>query len=261
MILEEIAEKTRERIREKKGKIPLRILEKEVYALDEKKPLSFLTALKKKELGYICEVKKASPSKGLIAPHFPYKDIALEYEQAGADAISVLTEPFYFLGADAYLKEIAQAVKIPVLRKDFIIDPYMIYEARILGASAVLLICSLLSSDELKRDLQLTRDLGLEALVEAHTEREVDMALETGGEIIGVNNRNLTNFRVDAQNSLQLRSLVPPDKVFIAESGIRTREDICRLEEAGVNGVLIGETLMKSPDKKQALAILKGRPI
>ena len=202
-------------------------------------------------MSYICEVKKASPSKGLIAPDFPYLAIAKEYEQAGASAISCLTEPFYFQGADQYLREISAAVQIPVLRKDFTVDEYMIYQAKSLGASAVLIICAILDDGELRAYRQLAKELGLDALVEAHDEYEVDRALNLGAEIVGVN----------MNNSIRLRKMAPDNVVFVSESGIRTPEDIRILYENKVDGVLIGETLMRSPDKKAALESLNGSPL
>ncbi len=208
-------------------------------------------------ISFICEVKKASPSKGIIAEEFPYLKIAQEYEDAGAAAISVLTEPYYFLGCDRYLEEIAKNVSIPVLRKDFTVDAYQIYEARAIGASAVLLICALLEEGELKEYLEIAHSLGLSALVEAHTEEEIQMALRCGSGIIGVNNRNLKNFQVDISLSSRLRSKVPEDVLFVSESGIRTGQDMARLREAKVDAVLIGETLMRSEDKKKELEKLR----
>lgn len=258
-ILEEIAEKTRERIRKEKLQFPL----DQLKALAEKAPQqpSFLEALKKTGMSYICEVKKASPSKGLIAPDFPYLAIAKEYEQAGASAISCLTEPFYFQGADQYLREISAAVQIPVLRKDFTVDEYMIYQAKSLGASAVLLICAILDDGELRAYRQLAKELGLDALIEAHDEYEVGRVLNLGAEIVGVNNRDLRTFQVDMNNSIRLRKMAPDNVVFVSESGIRTPEDIRILYENKVDGVLIGETLMRSPDKKAALESLNGSPL
>ena len=194
----------------------------------------------------------------MIAEDFPYLEIAKEYEQAGAAAISVLTEPYFFQGKDRYLTEIVEAVDIPVLRKDFTLEPYQIYQAKIIGASAVLLICSLLSASQLKTFVTLAQRLGLSPIVEAHTEEEVLRALETETEIIGVNNRNLNTFQVDIATSARMRKLVPDHRFFVSESGIRTAEDIQRLREDGTNAVLIGETLMRSPDKKAALAELRG---
>lgn len=260
-ILEEIAARTRQRIEEEKKTVPLKILEDRIKANENDgryagKP-TFAQNLRKEGISFICEVKKASPSKGLIAPDFPYLDIAKEYEAAGASAISCLTEPYYFQGSDRYLEEIAAGVSIPVLRKDFTIDEYMIYQAKAYGASAVLLICAILDDDELKRYLALAKELGMDALVEAHDEEEVARALDAGAKIIGVNNRDLRTFQVDMNNSIRLRRLAPPDVVFVSESGIRTSEDIRRLYENHVDAVLIGETLMRSEDKKAMLESLR----
>lgn len=261
MILDEIAQKTRERIEEKKRELPLSLL-KDRIAREEMQPSSpkrnFFEALARPRLSFICEVKKASPSKGVIAKDFPYIQIAKEYEAAGADAISVLTEPYYFQGADAYLREIRSAVSLPILRKDFTIDPYMIYEAKAMGADAILLICAILSREQLQEYLQLAGELGLAALVEAHDEREVEMALAAGATILGVNNRNLKDFTVDINNSLRLRPLVPKEVLFVSESGMRSVEDIQKLRENGSDAVLIGETFMRSPDKKGLLESLRG---
>ena len=206
-------------------------------------------------------MKKASPSKGLIAPDFPYLKIAREYEAAGASAISCLTEPYYFLGSDRYLQEITSEVKIPVLRKDFTVDEYMIYQARAFGASAVLLICAILDDVQLKSYRELSESMGMDALVEAHDEREVERALRCGAKIVGVNNRDLRTFQVDMANSIRLRKMAPEDVVFVSESGIRTSDDIRRLYENQVDAVLIGETLMRSEDKKAALELLNGGPL
>lgn len=257
-ILEEIADKRRAAIEKKKESCPTESIRRQ--ALEQQTPCDFpfRRALSGAGLHFICEVKKASPSKGIIAKDFPYLDIAREYEHAGASAISVLTEPDYFQGRDEYLQEIARTVSIPVLRKDFIIDEYQIYEARLLGASAILLICALLKDEELGRFLELAHSLGLSALVEAHEENEVKRALAAGAEIIGVNNRDLRTFAVDITNSVRLRKLVPEDAVFVSESGIRTAGDIRILRENGTNAVLIGETLMRSEDKQQMLKELAG---
>lgn len=219
----------------------------------------FEKALRAPDISFICECKKASPSKGLIAPEFPYLEIAKEYEAAGASCISVLTEPKWFLGKDRYLEEIANTVSIPCIRKDFVVDEYMIYEAKLLGASAVLLICSLLDTETLEVYRGLCDRLGMSVLVEAHNEGEITATLKAGARIIGVNNRNLKDFTVDIQNTQRLRQLVPEEVLFVAESGIQTREDIQALREAKVNGVLIGETLMRAPDKKAMLDHLRGR--
>ena len=262
-ILEEIAARTRERIAKEKSCISVSELENRIQEVNKNagQKITFLQALQKDGMSYICEVKKASPSKGLIAPDFPYLTIAKEYEQAGASAISCLTEPFYFQGADQYLREITAAVQIPVLRKDFTVDEYMIYQAKSLGASAVLLICAILDDGELRAYRQLAKELGLDALVEAHDEYEVDRALNLGAEIVGVNNRDLRTFQVDMNNSIRLRKMAPDNVVFVSESGIRTPEDIRLLYENKVDAVLIGETLMRSPDKKAALESLNGSPL
>jgi len=218
----------------------------------------FEKALKTDDIAFICEVKKASPSKGIIADDFPYVEIAKEYEAAGAAAISVLTEPAYFKGDGRYLREIAGAVTIPLLRKDFVVDSYMIYEAKVLGASAVLLICSILAQDTLAEYIGVAHSLGLSALVEAHDEDELTMALRAGARVIGVNNRNLKTFEVDANNSIRLRKMTPGGIIFVSESGVRTAEDVELLRQNKVDAVLIGETLMRSDNKKAALAELKG---
>ena len=284
-ILLEIAAKTRERIEEKQKEKPLAQIRAEAEKIRAEelaaagmepdgtdtaaagagKPAahrkSFIEALKKPGMSYICEVKKASPSKGLIAEDFPYLEIAKEYEAAGASAISCLTEPFYFKGSDRYLREITDAVDIPVLRKDFTVSEYMIYEAKILGASAVLLICSLLDDVQLKGYMEVAKNLGMDALVEAHDSDEVFRAIAAGAEIIGVNNRDLRTFKVDMGNSIALRALAPVDTVFVSESGIRTAGDIGRLRDNDVDAVIIGETLMRREDKKAALEELNGSPV
>lgn len=218
---------------------------------------SFLANLQRPGLNFICECKKASPSKGLIAPEFPYLQIAKAYEAGGAAAISVLTEPEYFLGSDAYLKEIVAQVALPVLRKDFTVSPYQIYEAKVLGAGAVLLICSILSPAQLEEYRLAAESVGLDALVETHDAEEIEVALNSGARIIGINNRNLKDFSVDMGTCLKLREAIPEDRVCIAESGIRNEEDIRRLKEARFNGVLIGETLMRSGNPEQMLRELR----
>lgn len=261
MILEEIAARTVQRVAEEKAAVPLSEMKKRAEALDANTGFPFRKALSGDEISFICEVKRASPSKGLIAPDFPYLDIARDYERAGASAISCLTEPFWFKGRDEYLAEISNAVTIPVLRKDFTVDEYMIYQAKTLGASAVLLICSILSKEQLSEYLGIAHSLGLSALVEAHDEDEVRTALSVGAGIIGVNNRDLRSFTVDINNSARLRKLVPPEILFVSESGIKTAADIETLRSNGTNAVLIGETLMRSPDKKAALDELRGHAI
>lgn len=261
-ILEEIAEKARERVAADKRKIPLEQMKK--MAFDSSgilEPFAFEKALRQSDISFICEVKKASPSKGIISEDFPYLDIAMDYERAGAACISVLTEPFYFKGSDSYLSEIRKKVRIPIIRKDFTIDAYQIYQAKVLGADCVLLICSLLSEELLREYLGICDSLGLSALVEAHNEEEIASAIAAGARIIGVNNRNLKNFTVDVENSTRLRNLVPDSIIFVAESGIRTGKDIDVLRKNHVDAVLIGETLMKAPDKKAMLSALRGTKI
>ena len=256
-ILEEIANKTKERVKEKQKTFPLERLVESIEE-EQRQCISFADALDGEGISFICEVKKASPSKGLIAQEYPYLQIAHDYEAAGAAAISVLTEPYYFQGEDRHLKEIAQYVSVPLLRKDFVVDPYMLYEAKWLGASAVLLICTLLDSSELERYLAITHELGLSALVEVHHEQEVEQALRAGARIIGVNNRDLKTFEVDLRTSARLRPLVPEDRIFVSESGIGSADDVAWLSGIGVDAVLIGESLMRSPDKGSLLGQLKG---
>lgn len=257
-ILDQLADYARQRAAAYKAAVPLEELRREALALPADTGFPFEAALAAPGVTFVCECKRASPSKGLIAPDFPYLSIAKEYEAAGAGAISVLTEPKWFLGRDEYLKEISAAVSIPCLRKDFVVDEYMIYQAKVLGASAVLLICALLDADTLKAWIELAHSLGLSALVEAHDEAEVQMALAAGARVLGVNNRNLHDFTVDLHNSQRLRALAPPEVRFIAESGIRTAQDVSTLRAYGVDGVLIGETLMRAPDKAAMLAALRG---
>ena len=284
MILDEIAEKTKKRVAEQKKKVPLEAMKRQALDIVAREtdngssPYSkfqFRDNLAADGISFICEVKKASPSKGLIAPDFPYVEIAKEYEAAGASAISVLTEPFYFQGSNQFLMDIKKEVNIPLLRKDFTVDEYMIYEAKGIGASAVLLICAILDDEQLASYLQLAHELGMSALVEAHDEEEVRRAIACGAGIIGVNNRDLRTFTVDIMNSVRLRKLIPdmvpvtgtgaaadtlaPRKmVYVSESGIKTKEDIDRLKANGTDAVLIGETFMRSPDKKKLFAELKG---
>lgn len=256
-ILEQLADHARERVAEAKKSLSAAEIER--LALEMPKGnFAFENALKGEGIAFICECKKASPSKGLIAEDFPYLDIAREYEAAGADCISVLTEPKWFLGSPEYLRKIAGAVTIPCLRKDFTVDEYMIYEAKLLGASAVLLICAILSEDEIARYIRLCDRLGLSALVEAHDGAEVSVAVNAGARIIGVNNRNLRDFSVDTENSRRLRELIPKDVLFVSESGVSTHDDIARLRGIGADAVLIGETLMRAADKKAKLAELRG---
>lgn len=256
-ILDQLAGHACERVSEAKKKIPFEQIRQQALSAP-KGNFAFENALKKSDISVICECKKASPSKGLIAPDFPYLQIAKEYEVAGADCISVLTEPKWFLGSDEYLKEIVSAVSVPCLRKDFIVDEYMIYEAKLLGASAVLLICSILSEEQIKGYIGICDELGLSALVEAHDEAEVSTALKAGARMIGVNNRNLKDFSVDTDNSRRLRELIPREVLFVSESGVKEAADVAKLREIGADAVLIGETLMRAEDKKTKLSELRG---
>ena len=283
-ILDEIAAKTRLRVELAKKEMPFEQLKTAALALVQKNrsagnsatvqaeaasskaapaagPVPFEQALRAPGLSFICEVKKASPSKGVIAKDFPYVEIAKEYEAAGASAISVLTEPDFFLGANRHLKEITGTVKIPVLRKDFIIDPYQIYEAKLLGAASVLLICALLPEKALESFIKISASLDMPALVEIHNEREIEIALTAGARIIGINNRDLRNFTVDPATSTRLRKLIPEDIITVAESGIKSPEDIRALRGMGLDAVLIGESLMRAADKKKFLSELKAASI
>ena len=256
-VLDKLADYARERTEKEKRDLPFLEIRRQAEALP-KKNFEFENALKGDEISFICECKKASPSKGIIAPDFHYLEIAKDYEIAGADSISVLTEPKWFLGDDRYLSEIASNMSIPCLRKDFTVDEYMIYKARLLGASAVLLICSILDEKQIKEYIAVCEMLGLSALVEAHDENEIISAQKAGARIIGVNNRNLKDFSVDTQNSARLKTLVSGDVLFVSESGVKTRNDIEKLIEINCDAVLVGETLMRAKDKTAALKALKG---
>lgn len=263
MFLETLAETARKRVEYSKSILSPELLKSRV--LDgrqreqfRREDFAFERALEKEGISFICEVKRASPSKGMIAPVFPYTQIAGEYETAGADAISVLTEPEYFKGSDSYLEEISRLVHIPVLRKDFIVDEYQIYESKLIGADAVLLICALLDTDTLGEYIGLCDKLGLSALVEAHTKEEAASAVCAGARVVGVNNRDLRTFEVDIRNCIDLRDTVPEGIIYVAESGIQARDDVLLLEKAGVDAVLIGEALMRCGDKKGMLEYLKG---
>ena len=258
MILDKIVEATKIRVAKEKEVETPETVKAAALALPSDTGFPFEAALRQQDFNFICEVKKASPSKGIIAEHFPYLDIAKEYEVAGAAAISVLTEPDFFKGDKKYLQEIASTVKIPVLRKDFIIDEYQIYQAKVWGASAILLICACLDVPTLTKFRELADSLGLSSLVEAHDEHEVQMAIDCGARIIGVNNRNLKDFTVDVQNSVRLRNLVQDDVIFVSESGLETPEDIQVLRDNNIGVALMGETFMRSPNKVEKLAYLYG---
>lgn len=258
MILDKIIEATKIRVAQEKQVESPESVKAAALALPSDTGFPFEAALRQQDFNFICEVKKASPSKGIIAEHFPYLEIAKEYEVAGAAAISVLTEPDFFKGDKKYLQEIASTVKIPVLRKDFIIDEYQIYQAKVWGASAILLICACLDVPTLTKFRELADSLGLSSLVEAHDEHEVQMAIDCGARIIGVNNRNLKDFTVDVQNSVRLRNLVQDDVIFVSESGLETPEDIQVLRDNNIGVALMGETFMRSPNKVEKLAYLYG---
>lgn len=259
-ILNEIAERTRERIEAKKKEMPPeRIVEiAERMNIDHEFP--FERALKGNDIAFICEVKRASPSAGLLTDDFRYLDIAIEYQNAGAAAISVLTEPYYFRGDDRYLSEIANAVSVPVLRKDFVIDEYMVYESKILGADAVLLICALLDDSALRRYIDVAHRLGMSALVETRNEFEIRSALAAGARVVGVNNRDLNTHKIDFSTTLRLRALVPREKIFVSESGIGSSGEINTLRDIQADAVLIGVALMCCSDKTNEIRRLRGDP-
>jgi indole-3-glycerol phosphate synthase len=259
MILDDIVAKQKIRIEREKKEKDIEILKQEAFGFPSSEKFFFEESLKSKDFSFICEIKKASPSKGVIVEDFHYTNIAKEYEQAGATAISVLTEPNFFKGSDKILKDVSDIVNIPILRKDFIIDEYQIYQAKLIGADAILLICAILDEITLKNFINIATSLKLSCLVETHNEGEIKKALNSGAEIIGVNNRDLKTFSVDINTSLQLRKFIPEDKFLISESGIKTAQDIKILKDAGFNGALIGESMMLSKDKKRFLSELRGK--
>ena len=256
-ILEKLAQDSKLRVETDKQKISLE--EMKIAAQNSKlgNGEKFISALKRPNLSFICEVKKASPSKGIIAENFPYLEIAKEYAAAGADCISCLTEPKYFLGSDKIFSEIRSAVSTPMLRKDFTVDEYQIYQAKAMGADAVLLICAILNTAEIERFLNICENLKICAIVETHDENEIKSALSAGASIIGVNNRNLKNFTVDFETAAKLRELIPAEKIYIAESGVKTPADISTLKKIGADAVLIGETLMRAENKIEMLKTLR----
>jgi len=258
MMLEILANKARQRVRQRQSRVGLAQVARAAREVARPANFPFEQALRQPGINFICELKKASPSRGVIAVDFPYCQIARDYEQAGAAAISVLTEPEYFLGCDKYLAEISSSVQLPLLRKDFTVSEYQLYETRLLGAAAVLLICALLEPAAIREYLNICDELGLSALVEVHDPYEIEAALGAGARLIGVNNRNLKDFTIDLNNSVRLRRLVPADIIFVAESGIRNSADVRLLAENQVNGVLIGEALMLAPDKRAKLQELRG---
>lgn len=252
MILDELAGYARERVQRAKEEKSLVQIREEALAMP-KGDFRFEHALQKKEMSFICEIKKASPSKGIISEDFPYLKIAKEYEDAGADCVSVLTEPKWFLGSDEIFGEVRKKISLPMIRKDFTVDVYQIYEAKLLGADAVLLICALLDTETIREYLEVCDRLGLTALVETHNEDEIDSAIEAGARVIGVNNRNLKDFSVDFENAKRLRERIPKETVFVAESGVSGAKDVASLSGIGADAVLIGEALMRSEDKKRTL--------
>jgi len=257
-ILDKLAAHAVERVEEAKKRVPLEEIKAQALKLEPGKFAFEKKIASKKELSFICECKKASPSKGLICPDYRYLEIAKAYEEAGADCISVLTEPGWFLGSSDHLKEIAAAVSLPIIRKDFVVDEYMIYEAHVLGASAVLLICAILEPERLAAYIKICDSLGLSALVEIHDTTEAQIAVNAGARMIGVNNRNLKDFSVDTHNSARLRKLIPSDILFVSESGVKCGEDTKALHEIGSDAVLVGETMMRAENKAQMLKELKG---
>lgn len=260
MILDELAAYARIRTERAKAGKPLEKVKEEALLLAERekeKAFRFEKALQKKGLSFICEVKKASPSKGMISEDFPYMEIAAAYEEAGADAVSCLTEPKWFLGSDEIFRRIRAKISLPMIRKDFTVDEYQIYEAKTMGADAVLLICALLEEETIRKFLAICDRLGMSAFVEAHDEAEIRCALSAGARLVGVNNRNLKNFTVDFENSVRLRGLVPEGVTFVAESGVGGPEDVRALARLGADAALIGETLMRAEDKRAALALLR----
>ncbi len=256
-ILDEIVEDTYRRVAFERTIHPFPDVKEGCMVRPRRTGFPFTRALEADGISFICEVKKASPSKGIITEDFPYLDIAMEYEDIGASAISVLTEPHFFKGSDRYLEEIADTVRTPILRKDFIIDEYQIYRAKEIGASAILLIAAILDDRQLSGYREIAESLGMSVLVETHDEREVQRAVSSGAGIIGVNNRDLRNFTVDIRNSLKLRELIPDDVITVSESGIRGKEDISRLRDAGFDAVLVGETFMRSTDKRATIEAMR----
>lgn len=256
-ILDQLAAHARQRVAADREALPLEALKELALQGGPAKGDDFLAALKRPGMRFICEVKKASPSKGIIAQDFPYLDIARDYERAGADCISCLTEPKWFLGSDAIFQEIRQAVSTPMIRKDFTVDEYQIYQAKVMGANAVLLICTLLDTPTIARYLALCDQLGLAALVETHDEGEIASAISAGAKLIGVNNRNLKDFSVDFSNAARLRDQIPPEAVYVAESGVKGPEDAAVLKAIGADAALVGEALMRAADKGAMLAALR----
>ena len=253
-ILETIAQHARVRVEEDRKRLSIEAMKAEAENLGKGNGKAFYDAVARPGMSFICEVKKASPSKGIIDPVFDYRRIAAEYESAGADCISCLTEPKWFLGSDEIFRDIRSGTGIPMLRKDFVVDPYQIYQARVMGSDCVLLICALLDAETLGRYLQICEDLGLAALTEAHDAEEISQAVNAGARMIGVNNRNLKDFTVDLTNAERLREEIPADRLYVSESGVRTPADAAVMKAAGADAILVGEALMRAPSKAVALS-------
>ncbi len=256
-ILDELAGYARVRVARDAEQNSLDVLKELCWNEPKGSGRRFEDALRKPGMSFICEVKKASPSKGVIAPDFPYLDIARDYQAAGADCISCLTEPKWFLGSDDIFREIRSAVDTPMIRKDFTVDEYQIYQAKLMGADAVLLICAILDTATIARYLELCEQLNLTALVEAHDEAEIASAVSAGAKVIGVNNRNLKDFSVDFSNAARLRDLIPPECLYVAESGVKSAADVAALQKIGADAVLMGEVLMRSRNKGKLLAEMR----
>lgn len=256
-ILEEIADHAALRVAEDKEKLSFNEIKERALSAGKGSGYKFYEAIEKPGLSFICEVKKASPSKGIIDPVFDYLKIASEYEKAGADAISCLTEPKWFLGSDEIFCRIRSKVATPMIRKDFVVDEYQLYQARLMGADCVLLICALLDTDTISRYLKICEDLGLAALVETHDENEISSAVSAGARMIGVNNRNLKDFSVNLDNAARLRDKIPSDLLYVAESGVTSPADAALLRAAGADGLLVGEALMRAEDKASFLTSMR----
>ncbi len=256
-ILDQIAEEARRRVEADRAVLPDEILREQALACGTGNGPAFYSAVASSGLSLICEIKKASPSKGVIDPVFDYRRIAEDYEKGGADCISCLTEPHWFLGSDEIFRDVRSRISLPMLRKDFTVDSRQIYQSRIMGADCVLLICSLTDTETLARDLEICDGLGLAALVEAHDEGEIQSALSAGARMIGVNNRNLKDFSVDLENAVRLRDLIPPQCLYVSESGVRTAEDAWAMRKAGADAVLVGEALMREKDRAGLISLMK----
>ncbi|MCM1022983.1 MAG: indole-3-glycerol phosphate synthase TrpC [Prevotella sp.] len=256
MILDDITEKRREQLSREIAAVPLTEV-RDIAEKAAKQPTgrSFKAALKSlPRPAVIAEVKKASPSKGIISEDFRPAEQAAAYQKAGAAAVSCLTEEYYFKGSAEYFKAVRKTVGIPMIRKDFIIDPYQIYEAKAMGADAVLLIAAILSEEQLKEYRLIAEELGMDVLAESHDERELEAVIAAGCTVFGINNRNLKTFETSLENTRRLAKLVPEGGILVSESGISTAEDMKLLADLGADAVLIGETLMRSGSMAASLA-------